>query len=169
LGPMANAPFPIPAHQTERADFRHSAFRLASSRDTRGVNQPRAESARWVTLLRPSTQQPRTAPVIDGVLRLIANHHDLAIFESAPEVRALCSAGITRLQRSYDPVRLPPVPPPVATLRPLPSPMTGLPRLPESPSRRAVPTTPADQAGARVDCFPARAAFPKWQEGRHPH
>jgi hypothetical protein len=133
------------------------------------VNQPRAESARWLTLLRPSTQQPRTAPVIDGVLRLIANHHDLAIFKSTPEVRALCSAGITRLQRSYDPVRLPPVPPPVATLRPLPSPMTGLPRLPASPSRRAVPTTPADRAGACVDCFPARAAFPKWQEGRHPH
>src|SRR6266511_563962 len=35
--------------------------------------------------------------------------------------------------------------------------------------RRAVPTTPADRAGARVDCFPAHAAFPKWQEGRHPH
>src|SRR6266542_2119713 len=61
-----------------------------------------------ITLLRPSTQQSRTAPVFDGVLRLIANHHDLAIFESAPEVRALCSAGITRHQRSYDPVRLPP-------------------------------------------------------------
>ena len=56
-----------------------------------------------------------------------------------------------------------------ATLRPLPSHTTGLPRLPEPPSRRAVPTTPADQAGARVDCFPAHAAFPKWQEGRHPH
>lgn len=28
---------------------------------------------------------------------------------------------------------------------------------------------PADQTGARVDCFPVRAAFPKWQEGRHPH
>ena len=149
-----------PAHQTERADFRHSAFRLASPRDTRGVNQPRAESARWVTLLRPSTQQPRTAPVIDGVVRLIANHLHLAIFESTPEVRALCSAGITRLQRSYDPVRPPPEPPPVATLRPLPSPMTGLPRLLASPSRRAVPTTPADQTGARVDCFPAHAAFP---------
>ena len=133
------------------------------------MNQPRAESARWVTLLRPSTQQPRTAPVIDGVVRLIANHLHLAIFESTPEVRALCSAGITRLQRSYDPVRPPPEPPPVATLRPLPSPMTGLPRLLASPSRRAVPTTPADQTGARVDCFPARAAFPKWQEGRHPH
>jgi hypothetical protein len=54
-------------------------------------------------------------------------------------------------------------------LRPLPSHRTGLPRLPEPPFRRAVPTTPADQAGALVDCFPARAAFPKWQEGRHPH
>jgi len=39
----------------------------------------------------------------------------------------------------------------------------------EPPFRRAVPTTPADRAGARVDYFPARAAFPKWQEGRHPH
>ena len=93
----------------------------------------------------------------------------LAIFESAPEVRVLCSAGITRPRRSYDPVRLPPWSPPCATLRPLPSPMTGLPRLPEPPFRRAVPTTPADQAGARVDCFPAHRAFPKWQEGRHPH
>src|ERR1035437_7685836 len=101
------------------------------------------------------------APVVDGVCRLIANHHDLAIFESAPEVRALSSASITRLQRSYDPVRLPPWPPPFATLRPLPSPLTGLPRLPEPPFRRAVPTTPADRAGARVDCFPAHAAFPK--------
>ena len=45
----------------------------------------------------------------------------------------------------------------------------GLPRLPEPPFRRAVPTTPADRAGAHVDCFPAHTAFPKWQEGRHPH
>jgi hypothetical protein len=56
-----------------------------------------------------------------------------------------------------------------ATLRPLPSPVTGLPRLPEPRFRRAVPTTPADRAGAYVDCFPARAAFPKWQEGRPAH
>ena len=35
LGPMANAPFPIPARQTGRADFRHPAFRLASPRGTR--------------------------------------------------------------------------------------------------------------------------------------
>jgi len=55
------------------------------------------------------------------------------------------------------------------TLRTQPSPRTGLPRLPGTPFRRAVPTTPADRAGASVDFFPARAAFPKWQEGRHPH
>src|SRR5712671_2255597 len=42
--------------------------------------------------------------------------------------------------------------------------MTGLPKLPEPPFRRAVPTTPADRTGAPVDCFPAHAAFPKWQE-----
>src|ERR1700730_2558482 len=85
------------------------------------------------------------------------------------ELRSLPSTGVTRLQRSYDPVRLPPWPPPFATLRPLPSPLTGLPRFPEPPFQRAVPTTPADRAGARVDCFPAHAAFPNWQEGRHPH
>jgi hypothetical protein len=56
-----------------------------------------------------------------------------------------------------------------ATLRPLPSLTTALPRLLGSPFRRAVPTTPADRAGAHVDCFPAHTAFPKWQEGRHPH
>src|SRR5262245_32789434 len=44
-------------------------------------------------------------------------HLHFAIFESTPEVRVLPSAGIIRLQRSYDPVRLPPMPPPVATLR----------------------------------------------------
>ena len=65
--------------------------------------------------------------------------------KSAPEVRALCSAGIARPQRSYDPVRLPPWPSPIATLRPLPSHRTGLPRLPETPFQRAVPITPADR------------------------
>src|SRR5215207_4656199 len=40
----------------------------------------------------------------------MANHPHLTIVESAPEVRVLCSAGVTRPQRSYDPVRLPPWP-----------------------------------------------------------
>ena len=97
-------------------------------------------------------------------------HLHLSIFESAPEVRVLSCAGIAaRLQRSYDPVRLPSEPPPVATLRPLPSPATGLPRLPEPPFRRAVPTSPTDRASVRVDYFSARTAFPKWPEARHQH
>src|SRR5215831_10035920 len=32
---MANAPFPIPAHRTGRADLRHPALRLASSQGLR--------------------------------------------------------------------------------------------------------------------------------------
>jgi len=32
-----------------------------------------------------------------------------------------------------------------------------------------VPITPADQMGARVDCFPICAAFPVSLAGRHPH
>jgi hypothetical protein len=107
--------------------------------------------------------------LISMVLIGIRQSPILGFFKSAPEVRVLCSAGIAQHLRSYDPVRLPPGPPSETTLRTLPSPMTGLPRLPASPFRRAVPTTPADRAGARVDLFPAHAAFPKWPEGRHPH
>src|ERR1700738_1731198 len=54
--------------------------------------------------------------MIVGVCRLIANHLHLAFFESIPEVRVLPSTGITRLQRSYYPVRLPPVPPPESNI-----------------------------------------------------
>ena len=50
---------------------------------------------------------------------------------------------------------------PKRTLRPLPSHQTGLPRLPEPPFQRAVPTTPADRAGAYVDCFPASRGLPQ--------
>jgi hypothetical protein len=39
---------------------------------------------------------------------------------------------VTRPQRSNDPVRLPPKPSPEATLRPLPSPTTGLPLQPRT-------------------------------------
>jgi hypothetical protein len=52
-----------------------------------------------------------------------------------------------------------------ATLRPLPSHRTGLPRLPEPPFRRAEPTTPADRAGARVDYFPASRGLPQMAGG----
>lgn len=43
----------------------------------------------------------------------------------------------------------------------------GSPPITRTTLRRAMPTTPADRAGAHVDCFPAHAAFPKWPERRH--
>jgi len=46
LGSLAIAPFPIPAHQTGRADFRHPAFRLASPRDMRRGRSGQALEAR---------------------------------------------------------------------------------------------------------------------------
>src|SRR5262249_22026401 len=52
-------------------------------------------------------------PDLVGVCTLIATHLHLAFFESIPEVRVLPSAGITRLQRLYAPVRLPPEPSPL--------------------------------------------------------
>src|SRR5262249_280876 len=45
LGPMANAPFPIPAHRTGRAALPHPALRLASPRGTRRCLQWQAFEA----------------------------------------------------------------------------------------------------------------------------
>jgi len=91
--------------------------------------------------------------------------------EAMPKVRVLCSAGITQPRRSYDPVRLPPWPLPSATLRTLLSPMTGLPRI----TRTTFPTCrahypPGGSSGCACRLLPTLVgAFPKWQEGRHPH
>src|SRR5262249_30473857 len=75
--------------------------------------------------------------------------------------------GITRLQRYYDPLRLPQgahrrgygalAPPPM-----------GLPRCPYHLIRRAVPTTPADRMGASVDCLPTSVLHSPVSEGLHP-
>src|SRR6202048_4187769 len=92
--------------------------------------------------------------MIVGVCRLIANHLHLAFFESIPEVRVLPSTGITRLQRSYYPVRLPPMPPPEATLRPLPSHQRVSPDYPNHLSNVPCPL-PRRVERVRVDCFPA--------------
>jgi hypothetical protein len=66
---------------------------------------------------------------------------------------------------SVDPVRLPPCPPPHATLELRAPTETGLPRLLVPPAQRAELTTPTDRAGACV----VRTAFPVIQAGRHPH
>src|SRR4051812_45367037 len=52
-----------------------------------------------------------------------------------------------------------------ASLRPLPSPMMGLPRLPVSPFQRAVPTTPADQGGCACRLLPRLRGLPRYSGG----
>ena len=84
----------------------------------------------------------------------MANHPHLTIVESAPEVRVLCSAGVTRLHRSNDPVRLPPWPPPCATSRPLPSHYDGSPPI----TRITFPTCRAHYPGGSSGC--ARRLLP---------
>jgi hypothetical protein len=54
---------------------------------------------------------------------------------------------------------------PAATLRPLPSPIMGLPRLPASAFRRAVPTTPADQDGCACRLLPRSRGLPRFAGG----
>jgi len=100
--------------------------------------------------------------------RSLLYHLHLAVFRSMPKVRALCSAGVTQPRHSYDPVRLPPWPLPSATLRTLPSPVTGLPRLPEPPFRRAVPTTRRIERVLLSIASPLMQPSPN-EEGRHPH
>ena len=69
-------------------------------------------------------------------------------------------------QRSYDPVRLPPWPLPFATSRTLPSPLTVSP-ITEAPSD--VPCLlPRRIERVLLSIASRPAAFPKWQEGRHP-
>src|SRR5215472_10166458 len=106
--------------------------------------------------------------MLSGVARFIANHQSSSSSEAHQKSGpfpplALPSLDSTMVLSDSRRSRRP-----TPTLRSLPSPMTGLPRLPESPFQRAVPNTPADQTGARVGCFPARAAFPESQAGRRP-
>ena len=78
---------------------------------------------------------------------------------------ARLAAKRTRLQRSYDPVRLPPEPPPVATLRPLPSPLTGSPPI----TRTTLPTCRAHYPGGSSGCacrlLPRSCSLPQMAGG----
>ena len=136
----------------------HGLSMLASSDDTQARDS-----------LRLAVQLPPMPPDLIGAYRHIASHRSSASSKAhqksgsfappaLPGINARMTLSDSRQDRHLK-----------MTLRPLPSSQTGLPRLPASPFRRAVLTTPADRAGARVDFFPARAAFPKWPEGRHPH
>src|SRR4051812_30202668 len=80
---------------------------------------------------RPSSPRGKASSEASGYAGVFQAHRQspiLGFVQSAPEVRALSSASITRPQRSYGPLRLPSDPPPVRRGG-LPAPVeTGLPR-----------------------------------------
>ena len=97
-GDVEVAPFPVPAHQTGRADFPHPAFRQASlpaHGDTNGR-------------LRRAVQLPRKSSDPCGVVRLIANHRPSTSSKARLKQGSFPSTAITRLHQYYDPLRLPP-------------------------------------------------------------
>ncbi len=101
-----------------------------------------------------------------GLKQASANVPLRSFFDSVPEVRALCSVGITRLQRSYGPVRLPV---PAA----IPSDGVGIPCSTDtgSPSltRSAFPACRAPYPGgpSRCSCrlLPGSCCLPRFQGG----
>ena len=126
-----------------------------------------AASARRISLLRLSTQQSRTAPVFDGVLRLIANHHDLA------HLRKHTRSQGPFLRRHY---------PASTVIRPCPTPASAAAyRDVEARSRRVSPDYsdhPSDvpcPLPRRIKRVPVSIASPltrpspNGRRGRHPH
>ena len=90
----------------------------------------------------------------------------LGSFESAPEVRALSSAGITRPRRSYDPVRLPPGPPCLLRRRRRDlRPERASPDYPDHPSNVPCPLPRWIGTGACVGCFPIPRGLPRQTGG----
>ena len=86
----------------------------------------------------------------------------------APHLRLLPSAGITRLQRYYGPLRHPvgPTSPSRAVGWRVPRHQTGLPVLRSfSCSMRAAANTPAEPVGACVARFPTGGSLPRFRGG----
>jgi hypothetical protein len=85
----------------------------------------------------------------------------LVRFKNIPEVRALPSAGITRFQRYYDPVRRPPGPMLLRTVEAATLiPRTGLPRLRNPCLDVLYPLPRWTGPGAFVGCFPSPCCLP---------
>ena len=98
------------------------------------------------------------------------NHLALAPASTIPRPGVLSSAGITRHQRYYDPIRHPRGPVPRLTTPPLASaarqPPQGASRVAHNPSfAHAVATTPAEPLGAYVVRFPNGGGLPRVSGG----
>jgi hypothetical protein len=163
-GRGSHAPFPVPAHQTGRADFPHPAFRPVS---------PRAYGGRSIRALFASPPHLGTAVKLAwkalGLMRCFVGSRQVT------DPRLLQQAH--QKSGSFPPPALPglnstttPSDPHLcrrlsASLRPLPSLMMGLPRLPASPFQRAVPITPADQGGCACRLLPRLRGLPRYSGG----
>ena len=163
--PYGIAPFPLPAHRTGRADFPHPALRLASPqgpRWTANLGWCLATTPWRVINLRLAAELPRKP---SDTFRCCQAHRQspiLGLFESTPEVRALSSAGITRPQRYYGPVRLPPGPPCLPRRwRCDPRPERVSPDYPDHPSNVPCPLSRWIGTGACVGCFPISRGLPR--------
>jgi hypothetical protein len=121
---------------------------------------------------RPSSPRGKASSEASGYAGVFQAHRQSPILgsvQSAPEVRALSSASITRPPRSYGPLRLPSDPPPVRRGGCQPQSGRVSPADPHHPSNVPCPVPRRIETGACVDCFPAHTAFPVSQAGRHPH
>ena len=121
---------------------------------------------------RPSSPRGQASSEASGYSWVFQAHRPSPILgsvQSAPEARALSSAGVTRPPRSYGPLRLPSDPPPVRRWGCQPQSGRVSPDDPHHPSNVPCPVPRRIETGACVDCFPAHTAFPVSQAGRHPH
>jgi len=121
---------------------------------------------------RPSSPRGKASSEASGYAGVFQAHRQSPILgsvQSAPEARALSSAGVTRPPRSYGPLRLPSDPPPLRRWGCQPRSRRVSPADPHHPSSVPCPVPRRIETGACVDCFPAHTAFPVSQAGRHPH
>jgi hypothetical protein len=140
----ANAPFPLPAHRTGRADFPHPALRLAS---WQGPRRLRLRLAIELSLERPDLIGCFRAHRQSPPPRLLRQH---ARSEGPSLHRSYSASPVLR------PSPTPAWPAALATALGLVPATTGLPRLPVSPFQRAVPITPVDHNGCFCRLLPHR-------------
>ena len=167
-----NAPFPVPAHQTGRADFPHPAFRLVSARGTRRRPECGAccgSSERWQTRpatpigvrLRRRVKLLQKRPDAQGCSRLIANHRSstsLQAYQKSGPFPPPALPGLTGTMTLSDSRR---------HRRPWrrrgrdPRAKRASPDDPRHPSGVPCPLPRWTAAGASVGCFPATCSLPR--------
>ena len=156
-------PFPLPAHRTQHADFPHYALRLVSSRAYDGWSHERPPCSRpsW----RRDTACSEGSRFHSVVCRLTPIHTPSPSSTSTPEVRVLSSAGVTRLRRSYDPVRHPSDPPLRSGVEAATSDPDGSPSI----TRITIPTCCAQYPGRPGRCarrlLPCPRGLPRERDG----